>query len=105
MQDFFYIFLRGSGAVIKFELPACWSVKALKEVLLSARYPELIFTSITSLSMWSRILMKSALQTIDLSNDEEEGIGQTSHFVFHRILSGGETRWSVSQSQRFTLIG
>lgn len=65
----------------------CVSVKALKVVILSDWYPELIFTSITSPSMWSRILMKSPLQTIDLGNDEEEGIGQTCHFFFHRILS------------------
>lgn len=30
--------------------------------------------------------MKGPLQTIDLSNDEEEGIGQTCHF-FHMIFS------------------
>lgn len=31
--------------------------------------------------------MKGPLQTIDLSNDEEEGIGQTCLFFFHRIFS------------------
>lgn len=29
--------------------------------------------------------MKGSLQTIDLSNDEEEGIGQTHRCFFHRI--------------------
>lgn len=33
--------------------------------------------SISSLSEQGRILMKGPLQTIDLSNDEVEGIGQT----------------------------
>ena len=51
--------------------------RALKVVLLPDWYPELIFTSITSLSIQSWISMKGLLQTIDLGNDEEERISQT----------------------------
>lgn len=52
-------------------------LKALMVVALSDWYPELIFTSITSPSVWGRILMKGPPQTIDLSNDVGEGMGQT----------------------------
>lgn len=48
-------------------------LQALKVVMLPDWYTELIFTFITSLSMWNRPLMKGPLQTIDLSNDEEVG--------------------------------
>lgn len=48
--------------------------------------------------------MKGLLQTIDLSNDEEVGIGQTCHF-FHWIFFQLGARWSESQSQRCILMG
>lgn len=48
--------------------------------------------------------MKGPLQTIDLSNDEEEAIGRTRHFFFRRIVLPG-ARCSVSQSRRRSLMG
>lgn len=81
------VFCQFQGRVFFFFFFGKMCVRALKEVILTDWYPELIYTSITSPSTWSRILMKGLLQTIDLSNDEEEeGAGQTCLFFFHRIF-------------------
>lgn len=46
--------------------------------------------------------MKGLLQTIDLSNDEEEeGAGQTCLFLFHRILFSCGACCRVSPSPQF----
>lgn len=74
-------------------------LQALKVVMLPEWYTELIFTFITSLSMWNRPLMKGLLQTIDLSNDEEAGDSSDMSLVLLWDL-----QWGAVEHEPITAI-